>query len=151
MLAPVRLGPKLPCPVCGGRDVDIVAARQVDGGQPHEMVTVHGNGDECHHRTRTIVFATALGAAARYARGVEANRCTSCRKLLSSEEALGRHQAACPGAAAADVGDPAIALPAGQGVYCWACGRHRATVWLEPDLCCRTCKAVLLTVGELDG
>jgi hypothetical protein len=80
---------------------------------------------------------------------MEETRCPKCRKLLFDLAALGRHQAGCPGAHVPDVGDPAIALPAGQGVYCWACGRNRLAVWLEPDLCCGTCKAVLLTVGAI--
>jgi hypothetical protein len=81
---------------------------------------------------------------------VDERRCPTCRKLLFDDVALDKHRRACAGAHLPDIGDPAIALPAGLGVYCWACGRNRLTVWLEPDFCCGTCKAVLLSAGPVN-
>jgi hypothetical protein len=83
---------------------------------------------------------------------VESIRCASCRKAFASEAAHDAHMPECTGP---DVngGQSAthrIVLPAGQGVYCWACGRFRRTLWLPPDFCCATCKAVLLTASELN-
>jgi hypothetical protein len=50
--------PKLPCDLCGADDVDILAARpneeRDDDGPAYVFVTVHTNGDECHHDTETV-------------------------------------------------------------------------------------------------
>lgn len=124
-------------------------------GGGHELVWLHYNRDECR-RPRSVWPAVTIGppcsaaAARRYALGMEATRCPTCRKLLREQEAFDLHVGACPGAHVPDVGDPSIALPIGAGVHCWACGRNRLVVWLEPDFCCKACKAVLLTVGKLE-
>ena len=61
-----------------------------------------------------------------------------------------RHQRRCNGPVPGiEDEDHEIRMPAGQGVYGWACGYYRRTIWLDPDFCCATCKALLLTAGEL--
>jgi len=56
----MRVEWKLPCPICGGRDVEIVAAWPSDDhpqGHSHDTVTVHWNGDQCHHARRRVELA----------------------------------------------------------------------------------------------
>jgi hypothetical protein len=77
-------------------------------------------------------------------------RCQSCRKDFATEDAYARHASICDGPKLPEDGAHAIQLPDGLGCYCWACGRNRGTYYAEPDFCCRTCRAVLLTVGPLD-
>jgi hypothetical protein len=55
------LKPKLPCPVCGSRDVDVVRLEESDGRSPGALVTVHSNGDECDHRGRVRLAAADPG------------------------------------------------------------------------------------------
>ena len=44
----MNLGPRLPCEVCGGRDVDILAAVPTPNGpQSHALQVVHVGGRRC--------------------------------------------------------------------------------------------------------
>jgi hypothetical protein len=43
-----------------------------------------------------------------------------------------------------------LVIPDGDGVYCWACDAFRQTAWMDPDIVCRTWKAVLVTVSTLN-
>lgn len=63
---------------------------------------------------------------------------------------MAAHRRRCPGPQVSqDDPDHVIRIPEGQGVHCWACDQFRRTVWIPPDFCCATCKAVLVTVGDV--
>jgi hypothetical protein len=84
---------------------------------------------------------------------VRISRCPRCRKAFDGnldDFDLKDHLQRCPGTLpGGDDGVHRIEVGDGQGIYCGACGRNRRTLWADPDFCCATCKAVLLTVGSL--
>jgi hypothetical protein len=51
-----KVKPKLPCPVCGARDVLIVAAVPKDDSG-YALVTLHTNGDECNRESSEVTEA----------------------------------------------------------------------------------------------
>jgi hypothetical protein len=53
---------KVPCELCGERDIEIVAAwpaEQHPRGHSHESVIVHWNGDRCFPERRRVEVAAA--------------------------------------------------------------------------------------------
>jgi hypothetical protein len=83
-----------------------------------------------------------------------AHRCPRCRKTFNvrkSDFEMHANMKRCSGPdPGGDDGIHRVGVAAGEGIYCWACGRARRTLWADPDFCCATCKAVLLTIGDLN-
>jgi hypothetical protein len=53
---------KIPCELCGERDVEILAAWPAENhplGHSHETVVVHWNGDRCYPLRRRVVVTAA--------------------------------------------------------------------------------------------